>query len=144
MALFEKDERIKKLEKYIPLKESQVGARFPSRTTKSVAAMDAADLAEGVNPGKSNKDAVDLMVNSRDMGWEKDYAESKAKAVDKKMQKASELADQYKRETRGVKDDSLRGKIREVTGMKKGGKVKSASSRADGIAQRGKTRGMMK
>ena len=29
------------------------------------------------------------------------------------------------------------------TGMKKGGKVKSASSRADGIAQRGKTRGKM-
>ena len=28
-------------------------------------------------------------------------------------------------------------------GMKKGGKVKSASSRADGIAQRGKTRGTM-
>jgi len=33
---------------------------------------------------------------------------------------------------------------RETRGMKKGGKVKSASSRADGIAQRGKTRGMMK
>ena len=33
---------------------------------------------------------------------------------------------------------------REARGMKKGGKVKSASSRADGIAQRGKTRGMMK
>ena len=29
-------------------------------------------------------------------------------------------------------------------GMKKGGKVSSASSRADGIAKRGKTRGMMK
>jgi hypothetical protein len=29
-------------------------------------------------------------------------------------------------------------------GMKKGGKVSSASSRADGIAQRGKTKGMMK
>ena len=29
-------------------------------------------------------------------------------------------------------------------GYKKGGAVKSASSRADGIAQRGKTRGMMK
>jgi hypothetical protein len=28
-------------------------------------------------------------------------------------------------------------------GMKKGGKVSSASSRADGIAQRGKTRGKM-
>jgi hypothetical protein len=33
---------------------------------------------------------------------------------------------------------------RETRGMKKGGKVKSASSRADGIAQRGKTRGMMR
>ena len=33
---------------------------------------------------------------------------------------------------------------REARGMKKGGSVKSASSRADGIAQRGKTRGMMK
>jgi hypothetical protein len=30
-----------------------------------------------------------------------------------------------------------------VDGMKKGGKVSSASSRADGIAQRGKTRGKM-
>jgi hypothetical protein len=33
---------------------------------------------------------------------------------------------------------------RETRGMKKGGKVKSASSRADGIAQRGKTRGVVK
>ena len=33
---------------------------------------------------------------------------------------------------------------RETRGMKKGGTVKSASSRADGIAQRGKTRGAMK
>ena len=137
----DKDARIKKLEKYIPLKETEVGARFPSRTTKSVAAMDAADLAEGVSPGASNKDAVDLMVNSRDMDWNKDYAETKAKSVDKKLQKASELADQYKRETRGVKDDSMRGKIREVTGMKKGGMT--ASKRADGIAQRGKTKGRM-
>ena len=32
---------------------------------------------------------------------------------------------------------------REARGMKKGGKVSSASARADGIAQRGKTRGRM-
>ena len=32
---------------------------------------------------------------------------------------------------------------RETRGMKKGGAVRSASSRADGIAQRGKTRGKM-
>ena len=43
--------------------------------------------------------------------------------------KAKEYASELQRETRG---------------MKKGGAVKSASSRADGIAQRGKTRGMMK
>ena len=42
--------------------------------------------------------------------------------------KAEEYASELQRETRG---------------MKKGGAVKSASSRADGIAQRGKTRGKM-
>jgi len=123
----EKDERIKKLEKYIPLKETEVGAKFPSRTTKSVAAMDAADLAEGVNPGKSNKDAVDMYTTGRDMGWSKEGQAAKEKNINRKLDKASELADQYKRETRG---------------MVKGGKV-SASSRGDGIAQRGKTRGKM-
>jgi len=34
--------------------------------------------------------------------------------------------------------------LSELDGMKKGGAVKSASARADGIAQRGKTRGMMR
>jgi hypothetical protein len=43
--------------------------------------------------------------------------------------KAEEYASELQRETRG---------------MKKGGAVKSASSRADGIAQRGKTRGAVK
>jgi hypothetical protein len=33
---------------------------------------------------------------------------------------------------------------RETRGMKKGGKVSSASKRADGCAQRGKTKGMMR
>ena len=43
--------------------------------------------------------------------------------------KAKEYASELQRETRG---------------MKKGGAIKSASSRADGIAQRGKTRGAVK
>lgn len=49
-----------------------------------------------------------------------------------------EMADQTRRESRGVKE------TQEDLGsaMKKGGKV-SASSRADGIAQRGKTKGTM-
>jgi hypothetical protein len=50
-----------------------------------------------------------------------------------------EMANQMKRESRGVKE------TRENLGsaMSKGGKVSSASARADGIAQRGKTRGKM-
>jgi len=41
--------------------------------------------------------------------------------------------------------DSLKAEseMRSEMGMKKGGKVSSASSRADGVAQRGKTKGRM-
>jgi hypothetical protein len=59
------------------------------------------------------------------MNWSKEGQAAKEKNINRKLDKASELADQYKRETRG---------------MAAGGKV---SSRADGIAQRGKTRGKM-
>jgi len=61
-------------------------------------------------------------------------------------QEVSELGDQYKREARGVgapDDDGIISKIKSAAGMKKGGKVGSASKRADGIAQRGKTKGRM-
>jgi hypothetical protein len=66
-----------------------------------------------------------------------------------------EAADEFRRETRGGKPPELSGfgpkltfltperlaKSREAMGgMKKGGKVKSASARADGIAIRGRTR----
>jgi hypothetical protein len=40
-------------------------------------------------------------------------------------------------------DDGKQAAIRGFMGMKEGGKVSSASKRADGIAQRGKTRGKM-
>jgi len=50
--------------------------------------------------------------------------------VSNASQKASEAQDEAKRESsRGIKP------------MKKGGKVKSASSRADGCCERGKTKG---
>jgi len=45
---------------------------------------------------------------------------------------------------RGTGAGSLLHEMNPQKLYKKGGKVKSASSRADGIAQRGKTRGMMK
>ena len=51
-----------------------------------------------------------------------------------------------KESARQARVDRLRrnvGSNQELYGMKKGGKVSSASSRGDGIAQRGKTRGKM-
>lgn len=63
--------------------------------------------------------------------------------VEEGMKGLREAENETKREARGTKDTSLRGKLREITGYKKGGPVSSASSRADGIAQRGKTRGKM-
>ena len=44
----------------------------------------------------------------------------------------------------GAPGQIAKGAPKMMGGMKKGGKVSSASARADGIAQRGKTRGMMK
>ena len=54
------------------------------------------------------------------------------KYIDYAEREAREAAAEERRETRG-----------KVPSMKKGGAVKSASKRADGIAQRGKTRGRM-
>ena len=52
-----------------------------------------------------------------------------------------EARKQKKEKAKHESDSEMR---RETRGMKKGGSVSSASKRADGIAQRGKTRGMMK
>lgn len=54
---------------------------------------------------------------------------------------------QTEMETKDAKTKERMSKLMEsglkMIGMKSGGKVSSASSRADGIAQRGKTRGKM-
>jgi hypothetical protein len=54
-----------------------------------------------------------------------------------RAQKARDAEDQKFKDT--VKSGVDR--VKKAFGMKKGGKVSSASSRADGIAKRGKTRG---
>jgi len=60
--------------------------------------------------------------------------------VEEGMKGLREAENETKRESRGSKDNSLRGKFRELTGMASGG---SASSRADGCCTKGKTRGKM-
>ena len=66
-----------------------------------------------------------------------------------KAQQQSDQAMSIKRDTAGKRirpslEERKRAAFSELDGMKKGGAVKSASSRADGIAQRGKTRGKMR
>jgi hypothetical protein len=58
------------------------------------------------------------------------------------QQELGELGDQYKREARGVEapDEGIVSRLKSSVGLKNGG---TASSRADGIAQRGKTKGRM-
>jgi hypothetical protein len=115
-----------KLGKYIRVPTEAVGGRFPAIKSKLPAASRAARLAEGAEPMENTmRDYAAAEVedgeNLRPMA---------KKNIANERQKISELADQYKRETRG-----------KVPGAKKGGMT--ASSRGDGIAQRGKTKGRM-
>ena len=71
---------------------------------------------------------------------------ARLEAIDEMISAGREALDEQRRETRfKVPELEERAKTAyKKTAYKKGGSVKSASSRADGIAQRGKTRGMMK
>jgi hypothetical protein len=113
-----------KLSKYIPVPTESVGGRFPSVKSKLPAASRAARIAEGNEPMENTmRDYAEVEVLEGD-----NLRPMAKKNIAAERQKISELADQYKRETRGK--------------LAKGGKV-SASKRADGIAQRGKTKGRM-
>ena len=63
----------------------------------------------------------------------------KAKSFAEKQEAAGE---KMRGAYRGAADNIKKG-VKSLFGMKKGGSVKSASARADGCAQRGKTRGKM-
>ena len=113
-----------KLEKYIRVPKEPVGGRFPPVSSKFPAAASAARLARGEAPMENSmRDYAEAEVLEGD-----NLRPSAKKLLADERQKMSELADQYKRETRG---------------KKAGGTIRSASSRADGIAARGKTRGKM-
>ena len=114
--------------------------------------------------GLKNESMLGLYAKEKDiprkiknvMTGEDDYGTSLSKGA---MQAADKAAKDYRSEasgagkTRGQVDSEAMGvarkaareaastERREARGMKKGGAVRSASSRADGIAQRGKTRG---
>ena len=110
-----------KLGKYIRIPTEAVGGRFPAVRSKLPPASRAARLAEGKEPNESMRHYAEAEALEGD-----DLRPFAKNVLAEERQKISELADQYKRETRG---------------KKAGGTIRSASSRADGIAARGKTRG---
>jgi len=63
---------------------------------------------------------------------------SEAAKIAKRAQEEQEAAEN---QANVVRQERIKASA--TSGMKKGGKVSSASSRGDGIAQRGKTRGKM-
>lgn len=74
----------------------------------------------------------------------KETTEEKKKPKKSKLQRQTELARKMGRGyAKAASSEATRSTGTGASGFKSGGKVSSASSRADGIAQRGKTRGRM-
>lgn len=89
--------------------------------------------------GKPNSDRINL--DTYVPGFEEGRIVDKEDALKGFREAENELKRESSRGGKAAeRDTSIRGKIREVTGMRKGGAVKSASARADGCAIRGKTR----
>jgi hypothetical protein len=132
------DDPVARLEKYVPLPHEDLNLGTIPRIFST---LPAATRAENLAAGEGRNAALYMRAAAQDVESGRGLRLMQRENVDKQLQKIGELADQYKRETRGKEDTSIRGKIRKITGMKSGGKVSSASSRADGIAQRGKTKG---
>jgi hypothetical protein len=93
-------------------------------------------------------DIVDKAVNRRDKVAEpskRDKERLQNEEIDQ-MRRDTDAKEKARREYSGRYEDGTRLPDEEPykgDGMKRGGKVKSASRRGDGIAQRGKTRGKM-
>jgi hypothetical protein len=115
---------VKRLEKHVPLKATQVRQGLYGATSKLPDALEKAAMARGKNPDFSGaSDVTYPLAEPSDMA---------KKRIKEGMERISDVADEYQREsTRGIKK------------MKSGGKVSSASSRADGCAIKGKTKGRM-
>ena len=105
------------------------------------------------------EDIVADEIKSSDLKKDADSAWEELKALNNKVDEAMVSGDRAALKSLAAERDAARATLvpRIKAGQdkgyspeglprtyKKGGKVSSASSRADGIAQRGKTRGMMK
>ena len=114
---------VERLGKHVSLRPRQIQQGLYGATSKLPDALEKAALARGKNPDFSGSSDVTIPLdNPSDMA---------KKRVSEGMQRISDVADEYQREsTRGIKPENR---------MKKGGKV--AKVRGHGIEIRGKTKG---
>jgi hypothetical protein len=122
---------------------------------------EARDIAESVGTGPRNMDvpkaapkaaakpkaAPKLIDPSNIRSGRRDFEESQMAPADKTKMSVADRAKMSRERARagsGTTDRrSVGERLKSAFGMKSGGKVSSASSRADGIATKGKTRGRM-
>jgi len=119
-------DEVKRLEKHVPLKATQVQQGLYGAKSKLPDALEKAAMARGKSTAFSGASDVTYPLP------EAELSDMAKKRIKEGIERISDVADEYQREsTRGIKK------------MKSGGKVSSASKRADGIAVKGKTRGKM-
>jgi len=110
---------------------------------------EARDIAESVGTGARNMDVPKAKTMRKPVPKAVSKAEDKAKSepVDETKMSLAERAKMSRERARagsGPTDRrSVSERIRSAMGMKSGGSVSSASSRADGCATKGKTKGTM-
>ena len=109
---------------------------------------EARDISESVGTGARNMDVPKAKTMRKAMPKAAPKSEARAKAeTDETKMSLAERAKMSRERARagsGPTDTrSVSDRIRSAMGMKSGGSVSSASSRADGCATKGKTKGTM-
>jgi len=118
---FEGGGEVERFEKHVPLQSRQVQQGLYGTRSKLPDALDKAAMARGKNTDFSG---------SSDVWYPSELSEAAKKRISDGKQRISDVADEYEREAnRGIQKKA------------KGGSISSASSRVDGCAVKGKTKG---
>jgi hypothetical protein len=113
------------------------GKELDEKTGLGKKMVDKSGLGNMVDKAVNARDKVELSKGSKERLQDEDLSEMR-RDIDSNEKARRAYSGRYEDGTRLPDEDSYKG-----DGMKKGGKVSSASKRADGIAQRGKTKGRM-
>jgi hypothetical protein len=118
------------------------------RARGEVKDVDPKTFAEIENKAGLRDTPAEMVLRQQDGKYFVNNNEVNKQEFDKTRQQSDQAMgikrDETGRRIRPSPEERRRAAMSELDGMKKGGKVSSASKRADGIAQRGKTRGKLR